>query len=149
MISIKLIRTSIALLVITFAINTTGVAQCKTLIKEGIKKLAPYTHNGQVNNMTESAAQSLEVNLSFYKGLNYKLQICAEVAVGPVQFKVLDEEKTEIYNSSETKADNWEFVLNSSQQLTVIISFTSKDPAGCIAVLVGIKSNTANPIRNL
>lgn len=149
-VSIKTMRASIGLLVLAFAFNTTASAQCKTEIKEGIKKLEPYTHNGQINNAILSG-KTAEFHLSFYKGLRYKLQIVSEAAVGPVQFKIYNEDKEEVYDSNETKEDSWDFLSTSSQELTVEVSPVDKSKKGCIAVLVGMKSAkvTSNPIRDL
>lgn len=150
-ISVKTLRISVALLALVLAINTNGFAQCKSEIKEGIKKLEPYMHNGQINNMIISNGKPAELHLSFYKGLKYKLQIASETALGEVQFKIFDEQKNEIFNNAEGKEDNWDFLSTSSQELTIEISSVDKSKKGCAVVLVGMKSNkvTSNPIRDL
>lgn len=141
----------IAMFVFSFAISTLGIAQCKSVVKAGIQKLTPYTHNGQINNVTINDGKPAEIHLSFYKGLYYKLQICSEKSVGKVNFRVLDESNTEVYNS-ETGGDNadfWNFYSNSSQDLVIELK-PAVNSKGCVAVLVGMqipKSN--NPIRNL
>ena len=139
-----------SLFLLALAFNTAALAQCKTEIKEGIKKLEPYTHNGQINN-TVLSGKPAEFHLSFYKGLRYKLQIVSEAALGPVQFKIYNEDKEEVYDSNETKEDFWDFLSTSSQELTVEVSSVDKSKKGCIAVLVGMKSTkvTSNPIRDL
>jgi hypothetical protein len=151
-ISIKTIRISIALLSFTFLVNLTGSAQCKSEITEGIKKLEPYTHNGQVNSATING-KPVEIHLSFYKGLKYKLQVVSEPSLGPVEFKIWTEDKDEVYNSNDDKEnpDSWDFMSTSSQELTIEITATDKSKKGCIAVLVGMKSPkvTSNPIRDL
>ena len=153
MITLKKIRVSIALLVLIVAVNASGIAQCKTEVKEGIKKLEPYTHNGQVNSMNIDGTKPIEVCLSFYKGLRYKLQIVSDPALGPVHFKVWNEDKDEVYDSNEDKdnPDSWDFLSTSSQELTIEITPTDKSKKGCIAVLVGMKSTkvVSNPIRDL
>ncbi len=106
-------------LVIVFMVSVTfhtGVyAQCKSVVKEGIQKLSPYQHNCQVNSVTVKGGKPAEVHLSFYKGLYYKLQISSEKSLGKVIFRVLDENKKEVYNSSTDQADFWNFYSNSSQ----------------------------------
>ena len=145
LLSLKKIRISIALLVLLFAINTSANAQCKSEVKEGIKKLEPYTHNGQINNMTITGGTPVEVHLSFYKGLRYKLQIAAEPALGPVQFKIYDS------NDDKENPNAWDFMSTSSQELTIKIASTDKSKKGCVAVLVGMKSTkvVSNPVRDL
>lgn len=149
--SLRKTRILIAVFILSFAVNSLSNAQCKSVVKAGIQKLTPYTHNGQINNVTIKDGKPAEIHLSFYKGLYYKLQISTEKSVGKIGFRVLDENNVEVYNS-ETGGDNadfWNFYSNSSQDLVVELKPSEKSN-GCVAVLVGMqipKSN--NPIRNL
>ncbi|MES2590408.1 MAG: hypothetical protein V4608_00900 [Bacteroidota bacterium] len=142
---------SVFVSVLFLALSVSAYAQCKSVVKDGIKKLSPYTHNGQVNNVTVKEGKPAEIHLSFYKGLYYKLQISSEESLGKVNFRVLDENKKEVYNSTtDGKSDFWNFYSNSSQDLIVEVIPSEKVKKGCVAVLVGMqvpKSN--NPIRNL
>ncbi|MGB3946553.1 MAG: hypothetical protein WBM13_01095 [Bacteroidia bacterium] len=145
-------RNSIILIaILSIASQYNAIAQCKSIVKEGIQKLSPYTHNGQVNNVTLKEGKTAKLHLSFYKGLNYKLQISAEESLGKINFRVLDENQKEVYNSStaEKPVDFWNFYSNSSQEL--IIELTSSAPKkGCAAVIVGMQvPKKSNPIRNL
>ena len=149
--SLKKISTLFAVVILSFAINTLGLAQCKSVVKEGIKKLAPYTHNGQINSASIKDGKPVEIHLSFYKGLYYKLQVCSEKSVGKLSFKVLDENNKEVYNS-ETGGDGdfWTFYSNSSQDLIIQLKSSSEKSKGCVAVLVGMQiPHSNNPIRNL
>jgi len=150
-VSLKTLRFSIILLVLTLVINANGSAQCKSELKEALKKLEPYMHNGQINNMTITNGKPVELHLSFYKGLRYKLQIASEATLGEIQFKIFDEQKNEIFNNSEGKEDYWDFLSTSSQELTIELFSTDKTKKGCMTVLVGMKSNkvASNPIRDL
>ena len=150
--SLNKARILISVCVLSFAISTSGIAQCKSIVKAGIVKLTPYTHNGQINNVTIADGKPAEIHLSFYKGLYYKLQISSEKSVGKVSFRVLDEDNTEVYNSTTAgeNSDFWNFYSNSSQELVVEVKPSETSSEGCVAVLVGMqipKSN--NPIRNL
>lgn len=151
--SYKKTKIIFAVFFLTFVVSQTIVAQCGSAVKQGIKKLAPYTHNGQVNNVTLVLGEPSEVHLSFYKGLYYKLQICSEAAVGKVNFRVLDENNTELYNSANAanQADFWEFFSNSTQELVIQISSADKSKQGCAAIVVGMQIPKANnnSIRNL
>ena len=151
-ISLMKIRKILTIFIFCFAISTLGIAQCRSIVKVGIQKLLPYTHNGQINNVTIKDGKPSEIHLSFYKGLYYKLQICSEKSVGKVNFRVLDESNTEVYNSATSgeNADFWNFFSNSSQDLVIELKPEETTKGGCVAVLVGMqipKSN--NPIRNL
>lgn len=136
--------------IVCATLHTTVNAQCKSVVKEGIEKLSPYQHNGQVNNVTLKEGKPSEVHLNFYKGLYYKLQISSDKSLGKVNFRVLDENKKEVYNStSDAKADFWNFYSNSSQEL-IIELIPSESKKGCAAVLVGMQvPKKSNPIRNL
>ncbi|MFL5765401.1 MAG: hypothetical protein ACJ77K_15760 [Bacteroidia bacterium] len=146
----KHIRNLIAIAVILTSFSNTANAQCKSAVKDGIKKLAPYTHNGQVNNVTIILDEPSEIHLSFYKGLNYKFQIGSEPALGKVTFKVFDENKTEIYNSEGSKdPTSWVFFSNSSQNLVIQIYPVEKGKQGCAFLVVGMQQPQNNSIRNL
>ncbi len=149
--SIKKTGIAAVLFISLLALNISASAQCNSVTIAGIKKLAPYTHNGQINNATIKAGKTVEVHLSFYKGLYYKLQISSEDAVGKVSFRVLDENKTEVYNSSgASQPDSWNFYSNSSQELTIEVKSAENSKKGCVAVVVGMQvPKNNNPIRNL
>jgi hypothetical protein len=135
---------------VLFAFSFSANAQCKTAVKEGIKKLAPYQHNGQVNNVTLILGEPSEIHLSFYKGLNYKFQVGSESALGKVTFRVLDEYKTEIYNSAgSANPEAWVFYSNSSQNLIIEIYAVDKEKQGCAYLVVGMAQPKNTGIRNL
>ena len=70
-------------------------------------------HNGKVNTVTVILDEPSEIHLSIYKGLNYKFQIGSEATLGKVTFRILDEYKTEIYNSAGSKdPESWIFYSN-------------------------------------
>jgi len=147
-VSFKNIQVMIALL-LTFAFAGNAAAQCKAPAKDAIKKLAPYSHNGVVNTTTVVLGEPSTLKLSFYKGLNYKLQLAAEAAAGDVQFRVIDEDGKEIYNSSSDKSNSFEFYSNSSQELSVEVRTTDKSKQGCVAIVVGMQMPKSNSMRNL
>lgn len=124
-------------------------AQCKAPARDAIKKLAPYTHNGTVNSTTVVLGEPSVIKLSFYKGLNYKLQLAAEAAAGDVQFRIIDEDGKEVYNSQSDKAMSYEFYSNASQELSIEVRTADKTRQGCVAVVVGMQVPKSNSIRNL
>jgi hypothetical protein len=140
------------ILILFFAFIKAGNAQCSGPVKEGIKKLAPYTHNGQVNNVTLVLGSPSKIHLSFYKGLSYKIQVCADPAAGAVNFRVIDENNTEVFNSKDGKdVRSWEFFSNSSQELVVELVTADESKQGCAAVVVGMQApkTSNNKIRDL
>ena len=150
--SFKKLNILFGIALFSFVVVNTATAQCKTAIKDGITKLAPYPHNGEVNNVNLEKGKPAEIHLSFYKGASYKIQLCSEEALGKVNFRVFDENNTEIFNSSTANsADSWVFFSNSSQELVVEISSADKTKNGCAAVVVGMQVPKAarSSMRNL
>lgn len=146
---IQSIRISIALLFLVVGINTAANAQCKAEVKEGIKKLSPYKHNGQINNGKLAAGKTAEFHISVYKGLRYRFQIVSETNLGAVQIKVYDENRKEIYNNANGNANFWDFISNASQELIVEITAADKTQKGCVGLVVGMQTPANNSIRNL
>ncbi len=137
--------------VLSFTLHTAALAQCKSIVKDGIQKLPPYTHNGQINSVTIKGGKPAEIHLSFYKGLYYKLQISGDNSLGKINFRVLDETKKEVYNNTtDNLSDFWNFYSNSSQELVIELTPSEKSKKGCVAVLIGMQiPKRNNPIRNL
>ncbi len=123
----------IALFILTISVLSAS-AQCKNVAKEAIKKLAPYTHTGEVNTMTLVLGEPSSVHLSFYKGLNYKIQVGTESQLG---------------NVKTGKSDSFEFYSNSSQELVIEIVSDDKAKQGCAVLVVGMQAPKSNSIRNL
>ncbi len=147
--SIQNIKSILVLLVVSFAFSVSASAQCAAA-KNGIKKLAPFMHNGKVNAVTVILDEPSEIHLSIYKGLNYKFQIGSEDALGKVSFRILDEYKTEIYNSASSKdPESWIFYSNSSQNLIVEIYPVEKGKQGCAYLVVGMQQPKSNSVRDL
>ncbi len=120
---------------------TVANAQCKTLIKNAIPKLAPFTHNGQMNTETLPEGGVADFKLSCFKGLTYRINVVAEAVLGKVTFKVIDEDNEEVYNSKDAATQVWDFAVSSSQDLTVEISvpLNDKNLKGCVALVVGFQ----------
>ncbi len=142
-------KSILAVLVFFLAFSFSVSAQCAEA-KNGIKKLAPYMHNGKTNAVTVILDEPSEIHLSVYKGLNYKFQIGSEAALGKVTFRILDEQKTEIYNSVTSKDPlSWIFFSNQSQNLIVEIYPEEKGKQGCAFLVVGIQQPKSNTVRTL
>lgn len=147
--STRTIKSILAIVALFFAFTFSANAQCAAA-KNGIKKLAPYMHNGKTNTVTVILDEPSEIHLSVYKGLNYKFQIGSEEALGKVSFRVLDEYKTEIYNSATSKdPESWVFYSNSSQNLIVEIYPVEKGKQGCAYLVVGMQQPKSNSVRDL
>jgi hypothetical protein len=140
------------LTVVVFVFGTlVARAQCQPAVNEGINKLAPYSFNGQINNLSVKAGKPSELHLAFYKGYTYKIQLAAEKEnEAHLSFKILDENKNEIFNSnSGTQSDSWVFYSNTAQELIVVVTTTEK-AKHCAVVLVGVQvPKNNNPMRYL
>lgn len=144
-------RICITLFVLTFVFTQISSAQCNSVVKQAIQKLTVYTHTGQTNSATLATGNKVEMHLDFYRGLNYKLQFGADVGLGQYNFRILDDNKQELYKyNGSTGADYFTFFSNSSQELIIEISAVDKTKKGCVAVVVGMQApKVANSIRNL
>lgn len=136
-------------LLLSFCLSTSLFAQCGSVVKAGIKKLAPYTYNDQINSVKLEAGQPANFHLSFYKGVSYKIQLATGSDLGKVNFRVLDENNTEVYNSSKDNSDNWSFFSNSTQELVIELLPQDKTAKGCAAIVIGMQVAKSNSIRDL
>lgn len=123
-------------------------AQCKAFAKETcLPLMAPFTHNGQLNSVTLTAGHSVQLEMTFYKGQNYRILVCAQEVLGKVTFKVFDADKNLVYSSKEKAgADYWDFNLKSTQQLFIEVAAAlppgtsnNNPPSGCVTLLVGFE----------
>jgi len=133
-------------LVILLAMSTAALAQCKSLVKKNMTKLAPYTHNGQLNSANLKKGGALKIQISCYTGMGYRLAVCGDDALGKLVFRVLDETGHEVFNSAtNNNVSSWDFNVGTSQELTVEITAPNANAAanGCAALLVGFREPTS------
>ena len=149
--NISLKNITVALMMSVALVNGVN-AQCSGVTKEAIKKLTVYSHTGQSNSASLSGGNKVEMHLSFYKGLNYKLQFGAEASLGQYTFRIMDENKKELYKyDGSSGADYFTFFSNCSQELIIEINAIDNTKKGCVAVVVGMQApkTSNNSIRNL
>ena len=135
----------IALLSVILFAPLTGSAQCKTFSKKVCKlELLPYVHDGIYNATVLSEGETVELYKTFYSGQEYRLVVCGDENLPPVEFQVLDSDKNVLYdNSDEEFSRKWDFTLESSQMLIISIQVQTSDELsdeikeGCVSVLVG------------
>jgi len=121
-------------------------AQCRSVAKKQcFPQLSPYTQNGEFNSTRLAPGETAEIQMTFYAGQNYRLMVCAEGVLGDVNFKVLDSDKKELYNSKKADSKTWDFNVTSTQQLIVAVDVPASDaptkiiPEGCVSIIVGFK----------
>lgn len=140
---------SLAFLAVAIFFTVNAHAQCKSIVKKSLPKLAPFTHNGQLNAVSLPEGGVADFKISCYKGLNYRLSLASEEVLGKVYFRVMDEDNNEVYNSKDAGTTNWDFNVASSQDLTVEVTvpLTEKSIKGCVALMVGFKQAQTSGIR--
>ncbi len=123
----------------------TSNAQCKTFAKKICKlELLPYVHDGIYNATVLSEGETAELFKTFYSGQEYRIAVCGDEKLPPVEFQVLDADRNLLFDNS--KADYtsvWDFKLESSQMLIISIQVQTTDElndeilSGCVSLLIG------------
>ena len=122
-------------------------AQCKAFAKNVcLPELGAYTHDGNYHAAVLVEGEEAELYKTFYSDLEYKMAICGEDKLPDIEFTVLDANKNVLYSNKDAKsARTWEFKLQSSQQLKLLIKVNSFNktidtPAsGCVSIMFGFK----------
>ncbi len=120
-------------------------AQCKTFAKTTCKtELLPYVHDGIYNAAVLSEGETIELYKTFYSGQEYRLVVCGDEALPPVEFQILDGDRNVLFDNRDNDYTQvWDFKLGASQMLVVSIQVQTSDEmsdeikSGCVAVLVG------------
>lgn len=138
---------ALILLIIAAVSNLNG--QCKTFAKKTcLPELGSYTHDGNYHATVLSEGEEAELYKTFYSDMEYRMSVCGDEGLPPLEFMVLDVNRNILFSSKEANnAKTWDFKLQSSQQLRIIIKVPSSGqqsgtPAsGCIAIMFGFKIN--------
>jgi hypothetical protein len=130
------------------ATNVNVDAQCKAFAKKiCLPELGGYIHDGNYHAAILVEGEEAELYKTFYSDMEYRVAICGEEKLPGVEFTVLDANKNVLYsNKSANFARTWDFKLQSSQQLKVIVKVTSLSKSGdtpasgCVAIMFGFKT---------
>jgi hypothetical protein len=122
-------------------------AQCKAFAKANcLPKLQEYTHDGNYHATTLLEGEEAELYKTFYSDMEYRMAVSNEDPIGKVEFTVLDASGNVLFTNKESNETQiWDFKLQSSQQLKVILKVKSGstqgvNPAsGCVAIMFGFK----------
>ncbi len=142
------VATILILLIAASGLNING--QCKAFAKRTcLPELGSYVHDGNYHATMLSEGEEAELYKTFYSDMEYRLSVCGDEALPPVEFKVMDADKNILFSSKESNnAKTWDFKLESSQQLRVLIKVSSSGQRGgtpvngCVAVMFGFKIKT-------
>ncbi|MEE4116816.1 MAG: hypothetical protein V2I37_11640 [Marinilabiliaceae bacterium] len=144
----KIVNTSILITLLFFAgASFVANAQCKNFAKKICKgELGAFTHDGNYHAAILTEGEEAELYKTFYSDQEYRLAICGNNNLPPIEFKILDSNKNVLYsNKDHDYSKTWDFNLESSQQLKLVVKVTSFEqvsdtPAsGCVAILFGFK----------
>lgn len=140
----KILILSVVALMIAVLPNVAD-AQCKNFAKKICKlELLPYVHDGIYNATVLSEGETAELYKTFYSGQEYRITICGDENLPPIQFQVLDAERNVLYDNKKHQfSKSFDFKLESSKQLIISIQVQTSDElsdqilSGCVSVLVG------------
>ena len=143
----RLLKTISLITLFIFALNSFANAQCKAFAKkECLSELAPYTHDGNYHAAVLIEGEEAELYKTFYSDMEYRVAIVGESSLPAIEFKVLDISKNVLYSNKDNNySSTWDFKLESSQQLKLVIKVSSFNqpgdtPAsGCVAIMFGFK----------
>lgn len=136
----------LSLLIIGTTLNVD--AQCKAFAKKVcLPELGSYIHDGNYHAAVLVEGEEAELYKTFYSDMEYRLAITGEDKLPKVEFRVLDVNKNILYsNTNADYASTWDFKLESSQQLKLVVKVSSFNqpgdtPAsGCVAIMFGFKT---------
>lgn len=143
----KTIRIFSVLTLFLFIFAAPAHSQCKAFAKkEVLPVLSPYTHDGNYHAAILVEGEEAELYKTFYSDMEYRVTVIGEGKLPAVEFKVLDENKNVLYSNKENNyARTWDFKLESSKQLKLVVRVAPFNkpgdiPAsGCVAIMFGFK----------
>jgi hypothetical protein len=142
---LKLIFPIVALVLLAGTVTVNG--QCKSFAKKvGVPELGAYIHDGNYHAAVLVEGEEAELYKTFYSDMKYRVAIVGEENLSNVEFTVYDATKNVIYsNKNSNFAKSWDFELQSSQQLKLVVkvpeqSKSGETPAsGCVSIMFGFK----------
>lgn len=143
----KISKILIPLALLLFVTGNAVNAQCKAFAKKDcLPLLAPYTHDGNYHAAILVEGEEAELYKTFYSDMEYRVAILGEGKLPTVEFRILDENKNVLYsNKDDNYAKTWDFKLESSKQLRLVVKVNPFNkpgdiPAsGCVAIMFGFK----------
>lgn len=147
MISILYHKTT--LLVLSIFLSLGASAQCKGFTKRKcLPGLEPYLSNGQLNAAQMTAGQNAEVQLTFNKGLSYRLLVCTDPYFENTTYQLKSLDDTVL--ASDTIKDTYasqDIEVNQTQALMLQIQLPEIENTndivrdGCVTILIGFKED--------
>ena len=143
----RILRIIPILALFIFAASVKVDAQCKAFAKkECIPELGSYTHDGNYHAAVLVEGEEAELYKTFYSDMEYRVAIVGEGKLPAVEFRILDANKNVLYSNKDANfAKTWDFRLESSQQLKLVVKVSSFNQSGdvpasgCVAIMFGFK----------
>ncbi|MCF8225570.1 MAG: hypothetical protein K9J30_06800 [Bacteroidales bacterium] len=122
-------------------------AQCKQFAKKVCKVgLKPYQHDGNYHAALLIEGEEAELYKTFYSNTDYRIGVCGAGNLNDVEFRIMDNNNKVLYNNKyENYEWKWDFKLESSQQLKIVVKVPSPEnnmeepKEGCVAIMFGFK----------
>ena len=122
-------------------------AQCKQFAKNTCRVgLAPYQHDGNYHAAILLEGEEAELYKTFYSNTDYRIGVCGASNLGNIEFMLVDGTGKVLYNNKSNNYEwKWDFRLDASQQLKIVIKIPpiGNQPGnpmeGCVAIMFGIK----------
>lgn len=132
--------------ILIFPVNV--YSQCKQFAKNTCKVgLAPYHHDGNYHAAILVEGEEAELYKTFYSDIDYRIGVCGASNLGNIEFSLIDNSGKVIYNNKSNNYDwKWDFRLESSQQLKIVVKIpvsgtSGTNPVeGCVAIMFGLKN---------
>ncbi|HEX2974756.1 MAG TPA: hypothetical protein VHO68_02370 [Bacteroidales bacterium] len=112
-----------------------------------LPELGNYTHDGNYHAAILVEGEEAELYKTFYSDMDYRVAICGEDKIPQIEFKILDANKNVLYSNKEHNySRTWDFKLESSQQLKLVVKVSTFNQAGeipasgCVAIMFGFKA---------
>lgn len=124
-------------------------AQCKQFAKKTCKVgLTPYQHDGNYHAALLIEGEEAELYKTFYSNTDYRIGVCGAGNLNDIEFKIEDSNGKVLYNNKyEDYEWKWDFRLESSQQLKIVVKVPVADTnveepqEGCVAIMFGFKDD--------
>jgi hypothetical protein len=125
-------------------------AQCKQFAKNTCKAgLEPYQHDGNYHAALLIEGEEAELYKTFYSDREYRIGVCGANNLDAVEFKVVDTRDGKVLydNSLNDYAWKWDFNLESSQQLKIMVKVpvpeanVDEPEEGCVAIMFGSRGD--------
>ncbi|MEN8156557.1 MAG: hypothetical protein ABFS10_06385 [Bacteroidota bacterium] len=139
---------SIIAVLVTLPLTLHG--QCKQFAKNTCKAgLSPFQHDGNYHAALLIEGETAELYKTFYSNRNYRIGICGAPNLQRIEFHIVDTRNGKVLydNSKDDYEWRWDFKLESSQQLKIIVKVLAPEgnvdepEEGCVSIMFGSKDD--------